>query len=35
MSKRPLMLLALVVAGAWLARSQAPEIQRYLRVRSM
>jgi hypothetical protein len=35
MSKRPLMLLALVAAGVWLARSQAPEIQRYLRVRSM
>lgn len=29
------LLLALVGVGAWIARSQAPEVQRYLRVRSM
>jgi hypothetical protein len=35
MSKRPLALLALVGIGAWVAKSQAPEVQRYLRVRKM
>ena len=35
MSKRPLMLLALVGVGAWVAKTQAPELQRYLRVRRM
>jgi hypothetical protein len=35
MSKRPLALLALVGVGAWIAKSQAPEVQRYLRVRQM
>jgi hypothetical protein len=35
MSKAPLALLALVGIGAWMAKSQAPELQRYLRVRKM
>jgi hypothetical protein len=35
MSKVPLALLTLVGVGAWVARSQAPEVRRYLRVRSM
>jgi hypothetical protein len=35
MSKRPLALLALVGVGAWIAKTQAPELQRYLRVRRM
>jgi hypothetical protein len=35
MSSRPLMVLALVGVGAWIVKSQAPEIQRYLRVRQM
>jgi hypothetical protein len=35
MSKRPLALLTLVGVGAWIAKTQAPELQRYLRVRKM
>jgi hypothetical protein len=35
MSKRPLALLALLGVGAWVAKSQAPEIRRYLKVRKM
>jgi hypothetical protein len=35
MSKAPLALLALVGVGALVAKSQAPEIRRYVRVRSM
>ncbi len=35
MSKRPLALLALVGVGAWFAKTQAPELRRYLRVRQM
>ncbi len=35
MSKRPLALLAIVGVGAWIAKTQAPELQRYLRVRKM
>jgi hypothetical protein len=35
MSKRPLAMLALVGVGAWIAKTQAPELQRYLRVRQM
>ena len=35
MSKAPLALLALVGIGGLVAKSQAPEIQRYLRIRSM
>jgi hypothetical protein len=35
MSKTPLMVAALVGVGAWVAKSQAPELQRYLRVRKM
>jgi hypothetical protein len=31
----PLALLALVGVGAWVAKAQAPELQRYLRVRQM
>jgi hypothetical protein len=33
--KRSLKLLALVGAGAWIVKTQAPELQRYLRVRKM
>jgi len=29
------MVLALVGVGAWIAKSQTPEIKRYIRVRSM
>jgi hypothetical protein len=32
---RALPLLALLAAAGWLARKQAPEVQRYLRVRQM
>jgi hypothetical protein len=35
MGKRPLMLVALVGVGAWVAKTQAPELKRYLRVRKM
>ncbi len=35
MSKGLLALLALVGVGAWVAKTQAPELQRYLRVRQM
>lgn len=35
MSKAPLMLAALVALVAWAAKRQAPELQRYLRVRRM
>lgn len=35
MSKGPLALLALAAAGAWVVRSQAPELRRYLKVRKM
>jgi hypothetical protein len=33
--RRTLMLAALVGVGAWFVKSQAPELQRYLRVRRM
>ena len=29
------MLAALVALGAWIAKTQRPELQRYMRVRSM
>ena len=32
---RTISLLALLAAAGWLARSQAPEIRRYLNVRKM
>ena len=35
MSKRPLALLALVGVGAWIAKTQSAELQRYMRVRKM
>ncbi len=35
MSKAPLALIALAAVGAWVAKSQAPEVRRYLRVRQM
>lgn len=35
MSKRPLVLAALLIGAAAVAKSQAPEVQRYLRVRKM
>jgi Family of unknown function (DUF6893) len=35
MSKGPLAVLALVGVGAWIVKSQAPELQRYMRVRRM
>jgi hypothetical protein len=35
MSRRPLLLAALVGLGAWVAKSQAPELKRYLKVRKM
>jgi hypothetical protein len=35
MSRGRLALVALVGIGAWIAKSQAPEVQRYLNVRRM